>query len=160
MGTYVYSLRKKHIEANLGCAPVNVVSFEYAYKESFARQGEYGYSAIQRLAGRAHSLAAQARDYFMQDSPADRTFYFAMGGLTDGALVYSMVGTLPVTAYDDNLASRSNVTSVGRLYKLGRGKWTVSEVCPEHNYEEFTAMDDTPVYQCQRCDTITEEKPQ
>jgi hypothetical protein len=156
MGIYVYSLRKKHVEATLGISTIDVVSYEYAYKESFIREGEYGYAAIQRLAGRVSSLAEKARDHYLQHGGTNGNFYFAMGGLQDGTPVYEMHQSLPTACYDDSPCN--NAKLMGRLYKIGRGKWTVSEVCPKHDYEEYTTMDDAPLYQCQRCDATTEKK--
>jgi hypothetical protein len=162
MGIYVYSLRKKHVEATLGISTIDVVSYEYAYKESFIREGEYGYAAIQRLAGRVSSLAQKAKDHYFNRAKekygtTQRDFYFVQGGLADGNHVYKIHQWLPITGYDE-IRDDGPAENIGRLYKIGRGKWTVSDVCPKHDYEKYTTMDDTPVYQCQRCDATTEKK--
>ena len=66
MGTYVYSLRKKHVEAKLeGIYPIDVIAYQYAYKESYCRKGEYGYAEQQRMAGRVYSLARKAFEHYI-----------------------------------------------------------------------------------------------
>jgi hypothetical protein len=164
MGTYVYSLRKKHVEAKLdGIYPIDVISFEYAYKETHVRQGEYGYASYQRMSGRVCSLAKKAQDHYFNRSREEygtlmRDFYFAHGGLEDGSHVFKMFQFLPTTGYDDipSVASAGPCQPVGRLFKVGRGQWIVSDACPEHKWFETCLLADqlTPAYQCERCDTM------
>ena len=168
MGTYVYSLRKKHVEANLDAIfPIDVISYEYAYKESFVREGEYGYAEYCRMTGRVLSLAKKARKYYTDRAYAEfgrgeRDFYFANGGLTDGTPVYKMVGSLPTAHYDDGIPRQltgKEAEKVGRLFKVGRGKWIVSTICPKHKWVEYTtAHDGTPLHQCERCDAISDPR--
>lgn len=161
MGTYVYSLRKKHVEANLeGIYPIDVIPLEFGYKESFQYMESAG---LNRLAARLCSLADKACEHYMNRARAEygtteRTFHFAMGGLTDGTPVFAVENNLPTTMYDGT-APNGHYKAVGRLFKVGRGQWIVSTLCPKHNYEEYTTMDGTPLYQCQRCDA-TKEKTQ
>jgi hypothetical protein len=165
MGTYVYSLRKKHVEAKLdGIYPIDVIAYQYAYKESYPRQGEYGYVERQCMAGRVASLAKKARQHYLDRAKEEfgtimRDFYFANGGLEDGSLVYKMFQWLPTAHYDDRVPATlegSPAEQVGRLFKVGRGQWIVSDTCPEHRWFETCLLADqlTPAYQCERCDTM------
>ncbi len=176
MGTYVYSLRKKHVEANLeGIYPIDVVSFEYAYKETYVRQGEYGYASYQRMSGRVYSLAKKAQEHYYNRAREEfnttmRDFYFAHGGLTDGSHVFKMFQCLPSTGHDAApFDSAGPCQSVGRLFKVGRGQWIVSTLCPKHRWNEIgygsiTDANDNPIimkldsviHQCERCDHIKE----
>jgi len=158
MGAYIYSLRKKHVEANLeGIYPIDVVALEYAYKESYVREGEYGYAAYRRMAGRVYSLATKAKEHYYNRAREEygttqRDFYFAMGGLGDGNSVFKIFQCLPTAGYDDSVyESAGPCQPVGRLFKVGRGQWIVSTLCPRHKWNEYTtAHDGTPLYQCER----------
>lgn len=166
MGTYVYSLRKKHVEANLeAITPIDVVAFEYAYKETYVRRGEWGYPEYQRMAGRVCSLAEKAQQHYYERALEEygnmqRDFYFAMGGLEDGNQVFKMYQCLPTSGYDGGVfESAGPCQPVGRLFKVGRGKWIVSTLCPKHKWNEYTiAHDGTPLFQCERCDAIKDER--
>jgi hypothetical protein len=164
MGTYVYSLRKKHIEAKLdGIYPIDVMAFEYAYKESHTIPGDYGHAYMQRLSGRISMCAEKASAHYMQRAAdehgdGDQKFFIAIGGLTDGASVYQTINWMPTSHYDGTIES-SNAELVGRLFKLGRGDWVVSEECPAHKWVEYTELaDGTPIHQCERCDAIKDER--
>lgn len=164
MGAYVYSLRKKHVEAlHDYLFPIDVVAYEYAYKESYVREGEYGYASMQRLSGRTSSMAEKAKQHYMDRAKEEFgttqiPFYFAMGGLTDGSYVYMLFQTLPTTGYDEPRPD-GPATKIGRLYKVGRGKWVVSNACPEHTWHEYTvANDGTHIQQCERCDAIKDPR--
>lgn len=174
MGTYVYSLRKKHVEANLeGIYPIDVISCEYAYKETYVRKGEWGYPEYQRMSGRVCSLAEKAKDHYFNRAQEEfgttqRDFYFVMGGLEDGNHVYKIHQWLPTTVYDE-IPDASPAEKVGRLFKVGRGQWIVSTLCPKHRWNEIgygsiTDANDNPIimkldsviHQCERCDHIKE----
>ncbi len=168
MGTYVYSLRKKHVEAKLdGLYPIDVVAYEYAYKENYTRQGEYGYAQSQCMTGRVNSLAKKARQHYLDRSKVEfgtvmRDFYFATGGLKDGSLVYKMFQWLPTAHYDDRVPATlegSPAEKVGRLFKVGRGQWIVSDICPKHKWRYYTEVEDgIHTSMCERCDSIKDPR--
>jgi hypothetical protein len=164
MGTYVYSLRKKHREAKLdGIYPIDVIAFEYAYKESHTIPGDYNHPYMQRLSGRISMMAEKAKVYYVQRAvdehgDGDHKFFVAIGGLSDGASVYQTINWTPTSHYDGTI-EESNAELVGRLFKIGRGDWVVSTVCPAHKWADYTSAEDgTPIYQCERCDAIKDER--
>jgi len=164
MGTYVYSLRKKHVEATLdGIYPIDVIAFEYAYKEYYTSPGDYGHNDMQRMSGRISTLAKKAGNHYRnraleEHGEGDHNFYIAIGGLTDGASVYQTTNWMPTTHYDGTIES-GNAVAVGRLFKIGRGDWVVSKDCPAHRWADYTTAEDgTPIYQCERCDSIKDER--
>jgi hypothetical protein len=115
------------------------------------------------MSGRVCSLAKKAQEHYFgrakeEYGTTQRDFYFAMGGLGDGNSVYKIYQWLPVTGYDE-ITEASPAEKIGRLFKVGRGQWIVSTLCPRHKWNEYTsAHDGTPIYQCERCDSIKDER--
>ena len=140
MGTYVYSLRKKHVEADLqGIWPIDVIAMEYAYKESFGYRAET--RSYKMMEGRYSSLAMKAVDFhrerFTEEfGDKDFKFFIALGGIEDGTPVMQLDSVfLPCIVYDHYFdVMDGNRKIVGNLYKIKRGKWVVSSTCPGHNW--------------------------
>jgi len=164
VGIYVYTLRKKHIEANLeGIWPIDVISIEYAFKES------YGMTALSReykmMEARFRSQAMKAVEHYkaraIEEFGTDhRDFFVVQGGFEDGNPVFKIdryLPIMPVDAYFDCHDDR--VERVGSLFKIKRGDWIVSKTCPSHKWYNYTlANDGTTVYQCERCDAFKDER--
>lgn len=161
MGIYVYTLRKKHVEAQLdGIYPIDVIASQYAYKDSYSLR--YRQITYARRDARYRTAAKNAQQYYYDRVEKEfgtcrmHNFFFAMGGLEDGNKVYRMINGLP-SVHDDDPDAWHTTEYAGRLFKL-RSEWIVSKDCPKHKWYETCLLDDniTPVYQCERCDTMKE----
>lgn len=164
MGIYIYSLRKKSKECDLmGIIPVNVISMEYAYKNSQIWPRDPGHRAYMAAVGRTASLSQAAWRHHIKAAKAEhgtanRPFFVVWGGFKEGNPVYETdPGVLPSTQ-DDTMNLR-NAKVIGRLFKVGR-RWSIEQDCPDHDWQydgiskgDFRAPGDRmlPARTCKRC---------
>lgn len=162
MGVYVYRLRKKHKECDLlGIYPVRVMAFDFGYKLSYPYPSEPGYGRYQGMQNRIQAHAHNAAEHYLQlavqeHGTSDIPFYFAFGGLVDGAVVYKTPdGRIPEVLSDD---SEIHYENVGMLQKTSR-RWVIDKNCLKHVWKNSSLVSDfrnnhapmLPARVCNRC---------
>lgn len=152
MGTYVYSLRKRHKEVLIdGIYPVDVIPLQYAYRWSDPWPGSPGYAEYSRMVGRAGSLAEKACDHHHARNRAEfgtderHNYVVVTDGDRDwneGNAVYKLpVGFLP-ELWADSGSIHKDAEHVGYLFKLDRTTWAVLPECPGHTWKGGASLGD------------------